>query len=143
MFDGQPDMWLALRAACTHAESGDWQMAQAIVDGAGLVCVDGRLMLDAHTCEPMDVGTLETVYDERGTRYDVPLYCLCKPINIRPTATASGRRKKRRSQYIATSPDDDNDKSTTAVLHLRHALNATVCARVRVCIHACTHRKCR
>jgi hypothetical protein len=48
MFDGQPDMWLALHAACTHAECGEWPMAQAIVDGAGLVCVDGRSMIDAH-----------------------------------------------------------------------------------------------
>ena len=41
-FDGRREMWLAIQAAVDHAEHGDYQMAQAIVDGANLICTDGE-----------------------------------------------------------------------------------------------------
>lgn len=45
----------------------DFQMAQAILDGAGI---------------SLPNGTLIECYDELGTRYVIPVYCLSQPINL-------------------------------------------------------------
>lgn len=57
----------ALRAATVAAESLDFQLAQAILDGANISVPNGYLT---------------ECYDELGTQYKVPIYCLSYPINI-------------------------------------------------------------
>lgn len=57
----------ALRAATIAAESLDFQLAQAILDGANISVPNGYLT---------------ECYDELGTQYKVPIYCLSYPINI-------------------------------------------------------------
>ncbi|KAK9509367.1 hypothetical protein O3M35_006700 [Rhynocoris fuscipes] len=66
-FEGRKEIWDALRAAAIAAESLDFQLAQAILDGA---------------CISVPNGFLTECYDELGTRYQVPVYCLSYPINI-------------------------------------------------------------
>lgn len=66
-FDGRKEIWDALRAGATAAEAHDYQLAQAILDGANISVPN---------------GFLTECYDELGTRYQVPIYCLCYPINI-------------------------------------------------------------
>jgi len=56
-----------LRAGATAAEAQDYQLAQAILDGANISVPN---------------GFLTECYDELGTRYQVPIYCLSYPINI-------------------------------------------------------------
>ncbi|EDW34285.1 GL21661 [Drosophila persimilis] len=66
-FDGRKEIWDALRAATNAAEGLDFQMAQAILDGANVSVPNGYLT---------------ECYDELGTQYKVPIYCLSYPINI-------------------------------------------------------------
>lgn len=66
-FDGRKEIWDALRAAAVAAESSDYELAQAILDGANISVPN---------------GFLTECYDELGTRYQVPVYCLSYPINI-------------------------------------------------------------
>ncbi|KAB0801629.1 hypothetical protein PPYR_03815 [Photinus pyralis] len=66
-FDGRKEIWDALRAAAIAAEAKDYELAQAILDGASVSVPNGYLT---------------ECYDELGTRYQVPIYCLSYPINI-------------------------------------------------------------
>ena len=67
-FDGKPEIWNALKAAAEASETaGDFQLAQAILDGAGI---------------SLPHGSLVECYDELGTRYAIPVYCLSHPINL-------------------------------------------------------------
>ncbi|KAK7573751.1 hypothetical protein V9T40_010942 [Parthenolecanium corni] len=66
-FEGSKEIWDALRAAAVALEVSDFQLAQAILDGAGISVPN---------------GFLTECYDELGTRYQVPVYCLSYPINI-------------------------------------------------------------
>lgn len=66
-FDGRIEIWNALRAATVAAEALDFQLAQAMLDGANISVPNGYLT---------------ECYDELGTQYKVPIYCLSYPINI-------------------------------------------------------------
>lgn len=66
-FDGRKEIWDALRAAAVAAEAKDYELAQAILDGASVSVPNGYLT---------------ECYDELGARYQVPIYCLSYPINI-------------------------------------------------------------
>lgn len=66
-FDGRKEIWDALRAATVAAEASDFQLSQAILDGANISVPNGYLT---------------ECYDELGTQYKVPIYCLSYPINI-------------------------------------------------------------
>jgi len=65
--EGQPEMWLALRAAVEAEDDG---LRVEILRAAGLRPASLRLR------------TLNAVYDERGALYDVPMYCLRAPANL-------------------------------------------------------------
>lgn len=58
-FDGRKEIWDALRAAAVAAEAMDFQLAQAILDGASVSVPNGYLT---------------ECYDEWGTRYQVSLF---------------------------------------------------------------------
>lgn len=66
-FDGRKEIWDALRASAHALESGDHQLAQAILNGANISLPNGTLM---------------DCYDELGNRYQLPVYVLSLPINI-------------------------------------------------------------
>jgi len=67
-FDGKQEIWNALKAAVEATETNnDYDLAQAILDGAGV---------------SMPNGSLVECYDELGTRYAIPVYCLSMPINL-------------------------------------------------------------
>lgn len=55
-FEGRKEIWDALRAAAVAAEAMDFQLAQAILDGASVSVPNGYLT---------------ECYDEWGTRYQV------------------------------------------------------------------------
>lgn len=66
-FEGRKEIWDALRAATSAAEALDFQLAQAILDGANISVPNGYLT---------------ECYDELGSQYKLPIYCLSYPINI-------------------------------------------------------------
>ncbi len=67
-FEGKAEIWMALKAAAEAAETGeDYELAQAILDGAGV---------------SLPHGSLVECYDELGTRYVIPVYCLSRPLNL-------------------------------------------------------------
>ena len=72
-FEGKQEIWNALKAAVEATEqNNDYDLAQAILDGAGVF---------------MPNGSLVECYDELGTRYAIPVYCLSMPVNIVTDAT--------------------------------------------------------
>lgn len=66
-FDGRKEIWDALRAATVAAEALDFLLAQAILDGANIFLANGYLT---------------ECYDELGSHYKIPIYCLSHPVNI-------------------------------------------------------------
>uniref|UniRef100_A0A0A9XXE8 Ubiquitin domain-containing protein 1 n=1 Tax=Lygus hesperus TaxID=30085 RepID=A0A0A9XXE8_LYGHE len=94
-FEGRKEIWDALRAAAVAAESLDFQLAQAILDGANISVPN---------------GFLTECYDELGTRYQVPVYCLSYPINI--VKEDSGRDSP-------TETSEPTERGTETVLKLR------------------------
>ncbi|KAI1294605.1 Ubiquitin domain-containing protein 2 [Halotydeus destructor] len=66
-FEGRKEIWDALKVAAQAAEAGDYELAQAIVDGADI---------------SLPNGTLLECYDELGNRYQLPIYCISTPINL-------------------------------------------------------------
>lgn len=73
-FEGSRVVWDALKGAAEAAELEDYDLAQAIVDGAGI---------------SLPKGTLEECYDELGNRYVVPSYCLSRPSNMLASASSN------------------------------------------------------
>ena len=100
-FDGRKEIWDALRAAAIAAEAKDYELAQAILDGASVSVPNGYLT---------------ECYDELGTRYQVPIYCLSYPINI--VKEDSGRD----SPAECSEPVDGG---TETILKLRLSHNCT------------------
>ncbi|XP_068203150.1 ubiquitin domain-containing protein 1 isoform X2 [Palaemon carinicauda] len=66
-FEGRREIWDALKAAALAVENTEYELAQAIIDGANIMLPN---------------GTLTDCYDELGTRYQLPVYCLSYPLNI-------------------------------------------------------------
>ncbi|KAM4703374.1 ubiquitin domain-containing protein 1 [Rhinophrynus dorsalis] len=66
-FEGRKEIWDALKAAAFAVEANDHELAQAIVDGASIT---------------LPHGSLTECYDELGTRYQLPVYCLAPPVNL-------------------------------------------------------------
>ncbi|KAM8924825.1 ubiquitin domain-containing protein 1 [Pelodytes ibericus] len=66
-FEGRKEIWDALKAAACAVEANDHELAQAIVDGASIT---------------LPHGSLTECYDELGTRYQLPVYCLAPPVNL-------------------------------------------------------------
>ncbi|KAI8098624.1 uncharacterized protein BX664DRAFT_319188 [Halteromyces radiatus] len=66
-YEGRPEIWQAIQAAIT---CDDIILAQSILDAANIKLPTGN---PADGC-----------YDELGTRYDIPLYCLVDPTNLLP-----------------------------------------------------------
>jgi len=66
-FEGKTEIWAALKAAVDAAAREDQALAQAILDGAGI---------------SLPGGSLVECYDELGTRYSIPVYCLSLPVNL-------------------------------------------------------------
>ncbi|KAG8435434.1 hypothetical protein GDO86_013388 [Hymenochirus boettgeri] len=66
-FEGRKEIWDALKAAAYAVEANDHELAQAIVDGASIT---------------LPHGSLTECYDELGTRYQLPVYCLAPPVNL-------------------------------------------------------------
>ncbi|XP_023322699.1 ubiquitin domain-containing protein 1 [Eurytemora carolleeae] len=66
-FEGKSEVWAALKAATDAVSKDDYSLAQAILDGAGI---------------SLPGGSLVECYDELGTRYSIPIYCLSWPANL-------------------------------------------------------------
>ncbi|KAK4470030.1 hypothetical protein MN116_000062 [Schistosoma mekongi] len=68
-FEGRIEIWNALKVVADYFQRRDFDMAQAILDGA---------------CITLPSGTLCDCYDELGARYQLPLYVLSQPSNLIP-----------------------------------------------------------
>jgi hypothetical protein len=67
VFEGRREIWDAVRVAAEAVENADYELAQAIVDGANI---------------SLPKGELTECYDELGNRYVIPNYCLSRPVNM-------------------------------------------------------------
>ncbi|CAH8523094.1 unnamed protein product [Schistosoma turkestanicum] len=67
--EGRIEIWNALKVVADFFQKQEYDMAQAILDGA---------------CITLPSGTLCDCYDELGARYQLPLYVLSQPSNLIP-----------------------------------------------------------
>ena len=89
-FEGKQEIWNALKAAVEATEqSNDYDLAQAILDGAGI---------------SMPNGSLVECYDELGTRYAIPVYCLSMPVNLVADADGVGAANGRDTPADESEP---------------------------------------
>ncbi|KAG1659352.1 Ubiquitin domain-containing protein 2 [Nymphon striatum] len=88
-FEGRKEIWDALKAASYAAETCDYTLAQAIVNGASI---------------SLPNGTLTDCYDELGNRYQLPVYCLSSAINmLEDTNDAIDATSKESSSNVGTA----------------------------------------
>ncbi|KAH7979395.1 hypothetical protein HPB49_009313 [Dermacentor silvarum] len=96
-FEGRKEIWDALKAAAYAAETNDFTLAQAIIDGANISLPNGTPPFATPTLSisvvhvlqekyvsamVQSLGTLLDCYDELGNRYQLPVYCLSAPGNL-------------------------------------------------------------
>lgn len=92
-FEGKIEIWTALKAAVEAYEQKNYQLAQAIIDSANII---------------LPRGFLNDCYDELGNRYQIPIYVLAKPINMRKSTTGSDEKD-------SAGVDDDSDNLKKAL----------------------------
>eukprot|EP00095_Tigriopus_kingsejongensis_P005495 snap_masked-scaffold619_size123246-processed-gene-0.4 protein:Tk05495 transcript:snap_masked-scaffold619_size123246-processed-gene-0.4-mRNA-1 annotation:"ubiquitin domain-containing protein 2-like" len=103
-FDGKLEIWNALKAAAEASEAhNDFDLAQAILDGAGI---------------SLPHGSLVEGYDELGTRYVIPVYCLSYPVNLL-------NESDRDSPDEASEPVYDPEAGREVRLRLRVSITGT------------------
>ncbi|XP_071948240.1 ubiquitin domain-containing protein 2-like isoform X1 [Antedon mediterranea] len=105
-YEGRKEIWDALLGAATALETNDFDLAQAIVDGASITCPS---------------GSLTDCYDELGNRYILPVYCLSPPINMVDD----------NSESDATGAECDPEGGVEAILKLRLSLGKEIKLSVR------------
>jgi len=116
-FEGKQEIWNALKAAVEATEQGnDYDLAQAILDGAGI---------------SMPNGSLVECYDELGTRYAIPVYCLSMPVNIVANGDAASGGDKDGRDTPADESEPVIDKAT---------LGPEVKLKVRISLTDSDHR---
>lgn len=60
-------VWQTLEAICDHILNKDLDNANAFMQASNLNCPD---------------GSLELVFDERGNKYKIPVFCFSNPVEI-------------------------------------------------------------
>lgn len=78
-FEGKIEIWAALKAAVEAYEQKNFQLAQAIIDSANII---------------LPKGFLNDCYDELGNRYQIPIYVLAKPINLKKSVKSANSEDK-------------------------------------------------
>ena len=85
-FEGKTEIWVALKAAVDATFKDDVPLAQAILDGAGISLPSGKPSIGISVWITsrynIILGGLGECYDEWGTRYTIPVYCLSNPLNL-------------------------------------------------------------
>lgn len=58
-YEGRKEIWDALRAACEAVDDGDFELAQAIVDGVNLCLPRGKKPSSTNRCNQFEPSALE------------------------------------------------------------------------------------
>lgn len=121
-YEGRAEIWDALKAACEAVEGGDYDLAQAIVDGAEITLPRGRLT---------------EAYDELGNRYVVPKYCINRPqdsdlqqsANMQNSSFSSASLSAEQRLSLTGPPSEIKIRLSTQQKDLKVNLYATDCVR--------------
>jgi len=65
--EGNPQMWHNIRSVAEALAANDVVLANAILEASEIVSPS---------------GTMDTLYDERGAQYKVPIYCTSNPVEL-------------------------------------------------------------
>eukprot|EP00118_Oscarella_pearsei_P025702 m.308616 g.308616 ORF g.308616 m.308616 type:complete len:233 (+) comp44379_c0_seq1:98-796(+) len=121
-FGGRREIWDALKAAAEAAEDVDYDLAQAIIEGANVT---------------LPKGDLTECYDELGDRYVIPNYCLSTPKNMVSEGDEQASSKAFHLQPAGHAVEEETEKddakfplklrlSTGSELRLRFKETATI-----------------
>ncbi|XP_067942927.1 ubiquitin domain-containing protein 1-like isoform X2 [Watersipora subatra] len=94
-FDGRKEIWDALKAAAYASETKDFELAQAILNGANIT---------------IPRGYLTDCYDELGNRYQLPVYVLSRPTNLQHEDTED--------ENVVDNADNDPGEQVVVKLRL-------------------------
>ncbi|KAL5263571.1 hypothetical protein ACHWQZ_G008817 [Mnemiopsis leidyi] len=89
-YEGRKEIWDALKAAAEALETGNRDLAQAILDGASIT---------------LPSGFLSDCYDELGCRYVLPPYVLSRPTNIVTTKPEPSSEPVVPTSPVTMAPD--------------------------------------
>lgn len=93
-YEGKKEVWEALRSAAEALERGDVEQAQLMIDSANIKLPNGKL---------------SESYDDLGTKYCIPAYCISAPDNLitekGASASSRGSKTKRASSKSAAKMD--------------------------------------
>lgn len=95
---GRKEIWNVLRLAVEAMENGDMATAQEIINASGITIPTGkqyrRFRLDKMLLMFTGIGNLiHGAYDELGTRYELPEYCVSVPRNMIESSSAIGEHE--------------------------------------------------
>jgi hypothetical protein len=87
-FDGKPEIWEALKASVDALEAQNYQLAQAIIDSANIILPNGVINdcydeLGNRFGNSLSKITVYIVLIMIRFRYQLPMYVLIKPMNLR------------------------------------------------------------
>lgn len=95
-FEGKIEIWTALKAAVEAYEQKNYQLAQAIIDSANII---------------LPKGFLNDCYDELGNRYQIPIYVLAKPINLKKSVNTGSAENSACLEEDSVSPKNNKKSS--------------------------------
>lgn len=95
-YEGKIEIWTALKAAVEAYEQKNYQLAQAIIDSANII---------------LPKGFLNDCYDELGNRYQIPIYVLAKPSNLRKSVNSGSTEEKDSTCLEEDSKDSKSPKN--------------------------------
>ncbi|XP_032806711.1 ubiquitin domain-containing protein 2-like isoform X1 [Petromyzon marinus] len=125
-FEGRKEIWDALRAAAYAFECSDYDLAQAIADGANI---------------SLPHGTLTDCYDELGNRYQLPVYCLVPPVNL-ITEDDGGAYDDDAAAAVAADGDSAGGREYPLRLRLSTGQDLTLAARTTDMVAHAKRRLC-
>ena len=85
-----------MKAAVEAYEQKNYQLAQAIIDSANII---------------LPKGFLNDCYDELGNRYQIPIYVLAKPINLKKSVNTGSAENSACLEEDSVSPKNNKKSS--------------------------------
>jgi hypothetical protein len=100
---GRAEVWAAVRLVSELVEQGSLAEAQAVLDAAGCTCPTGSLW-----------GRKGGVYDEFGERYEVPVWCVARPVTVaEPTPREAEAARSAGASVREGTEDDAKERNGT------------------------------
>jgi len=115
-YEGKKEVWEALRTAAEALERGDVKQAQLMIGTTNWSLFREELTFRSDSANiKLPNGKLSESYDDLGTKYCIPAYCISAPDNLITEKGASASSRGSKSKRTASK----NVAKMDTVLRLR------------------------